>query len=210
MAAPAPTLKLIYLCTSNVCRSPIAEAIAADLIEARGLTGRVAVSSRGLTDSYSAWGHPAEPRMTVSAKKYNLSQFVLDRLAAHGSTEVAPADATGDDTVMFLVTSHHFDWTRQAIGEPAFRAAKAEGRLRLIDSKGGDVADPFFGGQEQYDMVCAHLLTEIPATLDAVLRERGVLAAGDAPLRTAALGGDAASKGREFGAQQGGVYAPKK
>lgn len=48
-ASTAPTaseavLRLIYLCTSNVCRSPLAEAIAADVIQSHeGLSRRVQV-----------------------------------------------------------------------------------------------------------------------------------------------------------------------
>ena len=235
VATVRPPLIVLYLCTSNVCRSPIAEAIAADVLASRGLA--VHVASRGLTDHYSAWGDAAEPRMVRAAETLGLGHECLRRLARHGSRLLTTAEAEDADTVLFLVTSQHVDWTRQAVRDGVVDAAAAAGRLRLVDSEGGDVADPYFGGQEEYDLAAAHLLHEVPITLDRVLRERGILGVDDPPLASparvggagggggggggrggSAAGGDddrggeggvqAAAMGREAGARQAGTITP--
>ena len=217
-----PVLRLIYLCTSNVCRSSFAEAVAAGIVAECKLDSSVYVASRGLTDGYSPWGHPAEPRMTLAAKKMRVRAAVLSRMAEHKSAMLTQAEAADPDTILFLVTSHHIDWTRQAVGSEVIADAQMTGRLRLIDSSGGDVADPYFGGQEEYNTVAAHILAELPRTLDAVLRERGLLEQGDVVCKPPIVSGTecsdvevvdleaAASAGREYGAIQGGAYAPRK
>ena len=197
VATARPPIIVLYLCTSNVCRSPIAEAIAADVLASRGLA--VHVASRGLTDHYSAWGDAAEPRMVRAAETLGLGHECLRRLARHGSRLLTTAEAEDADTVLFLVTSQHVDWTRQAVREGVVDAAAASGRLRLVDSEGGDVADPYFGGQEEYDLAAAHLLHEVPITLDRVLRERGILGEDDPPLASPARVGGAAGGGRGGG-----------
>lgn len=51
--------KILFVCTGNTCRSPMAQAIALELLRSRGLTDRYQVSSAGL----SAWpGAPASPQ----------------------------------------------------------------------------------------------------------------------------------------------------
>lgn len=113
-----------------------------------------------------------------------------------------------------IQTSHHIDWTRKAMGNTAIDDAQATGRLRLIDSSGGDVADPFFGGQQDYDLVAAHLLAELPLTLDKVLRERGLLGLGDASLCVSSTSccketqQAAVGRGRELARLQGTSFAP--
>ena len=231
-AGASHTLRIIYLCTSNVCRSPLAEAVAADIVASRGLDARgVEVVSRGLTDGYSAWGHPAEPRMVKAAERLRLGRETMRRLGGHGSTLLQREEAADPNSLLFLVTSHHASWTAEAVGSDVLDAARAAGRLRLIDSAGGDVADPFFGGQEEYNTVAAHIVAELPRTLDAALRERGILATDEPacapPLEVGGGGGGsgssssssteialleaaaaAADAGRRFGALQGGAYAP--
>ena len=44
-------MRIIYICTSNVCRSPVAEALAKAYLEENKIEG-VEVVSRGLTDRY--------------------------------------------------------------------------------------------------------------------------------------------------------------
>ena len=240
MASKAPTttdgrmgggplsLRLIYLCTSNVCRSPLAEAVAASIVASRGLGAQVEVLSRGLTDGYSRWGHPAEPRMCAAAAKLRLDAGTMARLAGHGSTLLTRAEAEDPRTLLFLVTAHHADWATDAVGADVMSAARAAGRVRLIDSAGGDVADPFFGGEEEYETVAAHVVSELPRTLDKALRDYGVLPP-DAPAclppvedygasasaTSSSLSSSsssslaaAAEQGRKFGARQGAAYAP--
>ena len=68
--AAAPSLfRICFVCTGNICRSPMAEAIFRSLITRGGYAGRVSVASAATGDWHV--GEPADPR-TISA------------LAAHG------------------------------------------------------------------------------------------------------------------------------
>ena len=73
------------------------------------------------------------------------------------------------ETIIFLVTSQHLSWTQQAVGEDAVEKASREGRLLMIDSSGGDVADPYFGDEGLYTLVCAQLVKETPLSLETAL-----------------------------------------
>ncbi len=49
-------MKILYLCTSNICRSPLAEAVAFSYMKDKEPLLECNVYSRGLTDEYSHWG----------------------------------------------------------------------------------------------------------------------------------------------------------
>jgi protein-tyrosine-phosphatase len=90
------SMRIIYLCTSNVCRSPLAEAIARDYLQ-RHEVSDVEVVSRGLTNRYSEWGSGAEPRMIEACKKKMMSDFNNnnnDNLWRGGGKTTATATAT--------------------------------------------------------------------------------------------------------------------
>ena len=180
-------------------------AISQSLIAKWGLSSKVSVCSRGLTDAYSVWGSPAEPRMVAAMGgfkgKFEWADGVIEFMEAHGSKLITREEAEEGNTVMFMVTSAHMQWTEEAVGKEVLEKARKEGRLRMIDGEGGDVADPYFGGEREYGITCRHLLCEVPKTLGAVLRERGVMGAGEWGMGVAGWENWGA-KGRELGAEQ--------
>jgi protein-tyrosine phosphatase len=68
-AAATTLFRICFVCTGNICRSPMAEAIFRSLITRGGYAGRVSVASAATGDWHV--GEPADPR-TIAA------------LAAHG------------------------------------------------------------------------------------------------------------------------------
>ena len=80
---------------------------------------------------------------------------------------------------------------------------KRENRLRLIDSVGGDVADPYFGGEEEYESCAKHLLAETPVTLCRALKEKGLVTDSEINRVLECLDkeafGNAGKRGREMG-----------
>ena len=60
---PAPALRIMTVCTGNICRSPIAEVVLRDRLEAAGLADRVVVDSTGV--SSEEHGNPMDRRAHV-------------------------------------------------------------------------------------------------------------------------------------------------
>src|SRR5690606_6847077 len=61
-------LSLVFVCTGNICRSPMAEKILASHLYRAGLANRVRVSSAGTT----AWhvGADADPRTNATLRRH--------------------------------------------------------------------------------------------------------------------------------------------
>jgi protein-tyrosine phosphatase len=80
--AGGPMLKVLFVCTGNICRSPTAEGVLRALIERAGLGDRITVDSCGTHDYHL--GDPPDPRSCAHAKKrgYNITGLrarMLDR-----------------------------------------------------------------------------------------------------------------------------------
>ncbi len=146
-----------FVCTGNICRSPMAEKIVATHLERAGLSNRVRVSSAG-TGSWHA-GDAADPR-TVAV------------LCRHGyPTEHTATALTGDhldaDLLVALDSGHDRDLAR--LGVPAERRRL----LRSFDPDAGsrNVGDPYYGGDADFERVREQIEAAVPGLLDWV-RER--------------------------------------
>ncbi|MHC4816226.1 MAG: low molecular weight protein-tyrosine-phosphatase, partial [Planctomycetota bacterium] len=66
-------VKVLFVCTGNICRSPTAEGVLRKLVSDAGLGNRIEVDSAG-TEGYHV-GDPPDPRAirTASRRGYDLS-----------------------------------------------------------------------------------------------------------------------------------------
>ncbi|GAA2368790.1 low molecular weight protein-tyrosine-phosphatase [Streptomyces carpaticus] len=148
--------RLCFVCTGNICRSPMAEIICRELLPGYGLgDGLVTVSSAG-TDSWHE-GEGADPRTVreLAAAGYPGGE----RHVARGFTA---ADLTAHDLVVALDRGH-LAALRRLAPTPADAA-----RIRLLCPDGTDVPDPYYGGPEGFtacreliEAALPHLLTEV-------------------------------------------------
>jgi protein-tyrosine phosphatase len=132
--------RVAAVCTGNICRSPMTEVALADLVERDDLLrGRVAVSSAG-----TARWHIGEP-MDGRARR------ALDRVGlVRPGSPAAYADAAyldAQDVVLVMTREHREDVLR--------RRSRTGGQVillrDLIDEPGLDLADPYYGGDADFD-----------------------------------------------------------
>lgn len=160
-----PRLHVTFICSGNICRSPMAEKMFAHQIAERGLTGAVRVTSAG-TGGWHA-GDPADPR-------------AVHVLRAHGYPSIHRAAAVGDehltaDLVVALGRNHARILTD--LGVPPERLRM----LRSFDPRSGahalDVEDPYYGTQDDFEDVFTVIEAALPGLhgwVDDQLATRGL------------------------------------
>jgi len=159
-AAPADwidrrvAINILFICTGNTCRSPMAQAIALALLDARRLVIPVRVRSAGL---YAAHGAP----MTSTAREALEGQGITPR--PHSATLADKAEILSADLVFTMTSSHK--------AEAIDIAPEAEGRIHTLDPAGADVPDPVGGPLSLYDQTAQRIKTLIEARLDQFLPE---------------------------------------
>lgn len=131
-------LHIDFVCTGNICRSPMAEVIVRDALEREGLADQVNVTSSGI----GGWhvGNPADERAVQELRdhgydgsRHRASQFGGDRFDA--------------DLLIALDTGHVSELVARGVPEERVRL------LRSFDPESPDqasVADPYYGGPEGF------------------------------------------------------------
>lgn len=134
--------RVLFVCLGNICRSPAAEAVFAALVAEAGLSDGFVLDSAGTGGWHE--GEPADARMRRAARR---------RGVAIGSTarQVVPEDFARFDVILAMDASNLAALRRQAPREHA-------GKVRLFreldpEAPGGDVPDPYYGGDGGFDEV---------------------------------------------------------
>jgi protein-tyrosine phosphatase len=121
---------ILVLCTGNICRSPIAEAV----LRARHARAGVTVASAGTS---ALVGHPADPLAIDVARK-----FGHDLGKHRGQQAVTPLLKSAD--LVLVMTREHADWVHERL--PPMR-----GRVHLLGRWSlGEIADPYGEGPEAF------------------------------------------------------------
>lgn len=158
-------IKVLFVCTGNICRSPTAEGIFRQLVESEGLTDKLHIDSAGLLDYHE--GENADPRTRHHAKKrgYDLSQII--------SRPIEREDFKTFDYLIAMDESH-----LKAMFELCPDNEKEKRIIKLMMDfsrnnswKGRGVPDPYYSGEDGFELVldmleeaCRELLNHIRAT----------------------------------------------
>lgn len=161
MPSPHP-YRVCFVCTGNICRSPMAESVFRARIAEAGLDGRVRVDSAG-TGSWHV-GDCADPR---AAAALTAAGYDCD----HTARQFRPDWFDRLDLVIALDRSHERELRRMT------RNAADADKVRLLRSYDPaadrdldlDVPDPYYhAGHQAFDTVLGLVEASMPGLLEAV------------------------------------------
>ncbi|MGH3826463.1 MAG: low molecular weight protein-tyrosine-phosphatase [Pseudonocardiaceae bacterium] len=160
MRSPSPPncYHVCFVCTGNICRSPMAEIVFADALRRERLAHLVRVSSAGT----GAWhvGEPADPRAAEALRRAGYD-------CAHVASQLGPGHLAAD--LLVALDYGHLAALRRLVREPDRVVL-----LRSFDQAAGgdlDVPDPYYGGRDGFDDVLGMVRAAVPGLL-AWVRER--------------------------------------
>ena len=149
-------LHVTFVCTGNICRSPMAEKMFADQLRRRGLGDAVRVTSAGTGDWHI--GSCADER---AARVLRAHGYSTDHCAAHIGTDHLAAD-------LVVALGRNHVWTLRQLGVDESRVRM----LRSFDPRSGayvpDVEDPYYGDHDDFEEVFAVIEAALPGLHDWV------------------------------------------
>ena len=159
------TFELLFVCTGNICRSPMAEKMFAHQIEERGLANVVKVSSAG-TGSWHAGG-PADDRANQVLRAHGYP-------TEHSAAQVHD-DHLGADLIVAMGRNHTRMLSEMGVSKDRLRM------MRSFDPRSGanalDVEDPYYGTRDDFEETFGVIEASLPGLhtwVDEQLAERGV------------------------------------
>jgi len=150
-----PALRVLFVCTGNICRSPTAEGVFRHLASASGLEAAFHIDSAG-TEDY----HEGEPPDARTVKKALEKGVDLSRQRAR---QVKAADFADFDYIYAMDSGHHRILTKRA-------PETAREKIIMFRADGEDVPDPWYGTEADFENVYA-LVHENAGALLKKLRE---------------------------------------
>ncbi len=165
-------LRVLFVCTGNTCRSPMAEGLIRKLLtEYRGKTPAIAVASAG---TMAAGGMPATPLAVAVAEEYGVD------IHDHRSQPLTLAMLDDADLIL-VMASEHADF--------CLRGGVSPGKLfllRAFPDHTGDIdqfsiRDPIGGDLEEYQRAFFQIEEALRRSLPAILQMAAGLAGGQTP-----------------------------
>jgi protein-tyrosine phosphatase len=139
-----PPIRVCFVCTANICRSPTAEGIMSHLVRRAGLSDRVEVESAGT--AVAREGGSRDPRSAATAERRGAP--------LRGSTRrFLPEDFARFEYIVAVDARNRSELLALA-DQPEAKARVA--LLRDFDSSapsGSSVPDPYSGGERGFDEV---------------------------------------------------------
>jgi protein-tyrosine phosphatase len=132
-------LHVTFICSGNICRSPMAEKMFADQLQRRGLDGAVRVTSAGIGNWHVGSGADERARRVLRAHGYSTE---------HRAAQVDD-DHLAADLVIALGRNHLRQLQQLGVDSDRVRM------LRSFDPRSGafalDVDDPYYGDHDEFE-----------------------------------------------------------
>lgn len=136
-------MRVLFVCTGNICRSPTAEGVFRQLLEDAGLARRVAVDSAGTHDYHVGEPPTGQAQATAAERGYDISGLRARQFMAE--------DCRSFDMILVMDRGHLNRVTRAC-------SAAAPGKVRLFmdfapSRREREVPDPYGLGASDYEYV---------------------------------------------------------
>jgi protein-tyrosine phosphatase len=145
-------MKVLFVCTGNICRSPTAAGVLAHMIREAGLEEEIHVESAGTHDYHSGDAPDERAQRHARERGYDLS--------ALRARQMTRRDFASFDVIVAMDRGHLQILQRNCPPEHVKK-------LRMLVN-GHDVPDPYYGGPEGFERVldmveaaCIGLLAEL-------------------------------------------------
>ena len=137
------TIKVLFVCTMNICRSPAAEAVFRHMMKEAGLQRRVRVDSAGIQGQLA--GEAPDARMQAAARRRS---YVLSGRRAR---QIRDRDFQDFDLVLAMERAH-VRWLIAAC------PPEHHHKVRLLldyapQLTTREVPDPYYGGPQGFELV---------------------------------------------------------
>jgi protein-tyrosine phosphatase len=150
------TIRVTFVCTGNICRSPMAEHVLRRFVEDEGLD--VEVDSSG-TDGWHT-GDPADSRTVATLRRAGYT-------SSHEARQFRPLWFNSYDLIIALDEGHYRDLRSMA---PSAEARDKVSLLRSFDPSAVDlnVPDPYYGGKALFEEVRELIEAAVPGLLEEI------------------------------------------
>jgi len=138
-----PKKTILFVCTGNVCRSPMAAGLFYDKLVREKVNGRVRIRSAGI------WALEGQPASAYALQV--MSEHDLD-ISAHRGRNLTPAEVDKADLIL-VMTRHHAEVIAREL-------QRGTGKVYLLSEMAGppqDIVDPYGGSLLEYRKTAAQL-----------------------------------------------------
>lgn len=153
-------MKILFICLGNICRSPMAECIMADLLAKAGIDG-IEVASAGTSSEED--GNDINPKSLAQLSKAGIPS------RPHYAHRMTAKEAAAADLIVCM-DGYNLGTLKRMV--PASQRAKLH---RLLDFTGNprDVDDPWYTGD--YSVAFADIMEGCKALLGSIRKNEGII-----------------------------------
>lgn len=155
-------MDIVFVCSGNICRSPMAEIVLRHRLAEHGLSEAVSVRSAGT----GAWhvGEPADPRARATLKAHGYS-------VDHTARQIGPEHLDAD--LLLVADKGHLKDVRSLLGD-----TEDPDKVRLLRSfdptapDDAEVPDPYYGGDEGFVEVLGMIERAVDGLIEWIRQNR--------------------------------------